>query len=201
MRISYISRFRAPERINGETAYCFTHLMAAVEFIEKMNRDALKISDDSYETFMEAAISEFNHRESSLNSDTASLELSFNEKLDLAEAKAEEFFIKAKEAFKVTGERANQAFSSFKESSIAKKSMEKLNKFIKEFSKEDLEKEPVVDQAEFEEQLARAVSLSLMDEAIIEDEKSVNSEEIEESSTGIEIKTISDSEISAEDKK
>ena len=175
--------------------------MAAVEFIEKMNRDALKISDDSYETFMEAAISEFNHRESSLNSDTASLELSFNEKLDLAEAKAEEFFIKAKEAFKVTGERANQAFSSFKESSIAKKSMEKLNKFIKEFSKEDLEKEPVVDQAEFEEQLARAVSLSLMDEAIIEDEKSVNSEEIEESSTGIEIKTISDSEISAEDKK
>lgn len=138
--------------------------MAAVEFIEKMDRFALKISEESYEQFMEAAISELNQRESNLNSETASLELSFNDKLDLAEAKAEEFFTKAKEALKITGERANQAFSTFKESSIAKKSMEKFNKFIKDFSKEDLEKEAEVNQVDFEEQLARAVSLSLMDE-------------------------------------
>lgn len=138
--------------------------MAAVEFIEKMDRNALKISEESYETFMEASISELNQRESALNSETASLELSFNEKLDLAEAKAEEFFTKAKEALKITGERANKAFSTFKESSIAKKSMQKFNNFIKDFSREDLEKEAQVNQVEFEEQLARAVSLSLADE-------------------------------------
>ena len=147
--------------------------MAAVEFIEKMDKEALKISDGAYETFMEAAISELNQRESELNSETASLELSFNDKLDLAEAKAEELFTKAKEALKTTGERANQAFSTFKESSIAKKSMEKFNKFIKDFSKEDMQKELEVDKHDFEEDLARAVSLSLMDEPITEDDSKV----------------------------
>ena len=126
--------------------------MAAVEFIEKMDKEALKIDEEAYETFMETAIAELNQRESALASETASLELSFNEKLDIAEAKAEEFFIKAKEALKITGERANQAFFSFKESSIAKKSMEKFNKFIKDFSKEGdgLDQEKEEDKAEFE---------------------------------------------------
>lgn len=138
--------------------------MAAVEFIEKMDRTALKISEESYESFMEAAISETNQRE---GSESESLELSFNEKLDLAEAKAEEFFSKAKEALLITSERANQAFSSFKESSIAKKSMEKFSKLMKEFSREDVQKEPV-DQGDFEEQLARAVSLTLIEDPIVE---------------------------------
>ena len=143
--------------------------MAAIEFIEKMDRNALKIQDESYENFMEAAIEEFNQRPI-LNLDSQdSLEISFNEKLDIAEAKAEELFIKAKEAFKVTGERANQAFSSFKESSLAKKSMEKINKFLKDFSKPEedqtvKEQDQEKQKEDFESQLARAVSLSLTDE-------------------------------------
>lgn len=144
--------------------------MAAVEFVEKMDRSALKISEESYETFMEAAISDFNHQS---ENEESSLETSFNEKLDLAEAKAEEFFLKAKEVFKVTGERANQAISSLKESNLARKSMEKLNKFIKDFNVEKNEdeegrkrKEVQVkrEEEDFDTQLARAVSLSLLDE-------------------------------------
>lgn len=162
---SYISRFRAPERITGETAYCFTHLMAAIEFIEKMDRKALKISDESYEIFMEAAIQEFNQKPIPNAESQDSLEFSFNEKLDIAEAKAEELLIKAKEAFKVTGERANQAFSSFKESNLAKKSMEKINKFWKDFSKPETQEDQAEVKEDFEFQLARAVSLSLIDES------------------------------------
>lgn len=142
--------------------------MAAIEFIEKMDRNALKISEESYETYMEAAIEEFNHRPIETES-RDSIEISFNEKLDIAEAKAEELFIKAKEAFKVTGERANQAFSSFKESNLAKKSMEKINNFFKDFSKNEFENKETDEQKkqeEFEVQLARAVSLSLLDEPL-----------------------------------
>lgn len=139
--------------------------MAAIEFIEKMDRKALKISDESYETFMEAAIQEFNQKPIPNAESQDSLEFSFNEKLDIAEAKAEELLIKAKEAFKVTGERANQAFSSFKESNLAKKSMEKINKFWKDFSKPETQEDQAEVKEDFEFQLARAVSLSLIDES------------------------------------
>lgn len=139
--------------------------MAAIEFIEKMDVQALKISPESYETFMEAAISDLNQREREESKE--SLDISFNEKLDIAEAKAEEFFLKAKEAFKITGERANQAFSNFKESNLAKKSMEKFNNFLKDFQKEGDATNKNEKDEDFEEQLARAVSLSLMDEATI----------------------------------
>ncbi len=153
---SYISRFRAPERISGEAAYFFTHLMAAIEFIEKMDRQALKIDEESYEKYMETAISDFNQHEHKLSESPESSEsASFNEKLDLAEAKAEEFFSKAKEAFKVTGERANQAFYSFKESNLAKKSMEKFNNFLKDFKREAEEQT----EDDFDLQLAKAISI------------------------------------------
>lgn len=182
---SYISRFRAPERITGETAYCFTHLMAAIEFIEKMDRNALKISEESYETFMEAAIQEFNQRPIPDSESQDSLETSFNEKLDIAEAKAEELFIKAKEVFKVTGERANQAFSSFKDSNLAKKSMEKINKFWKDIRAQEQDESKAdakeATQEDFESQLARAVSLSLIDDPIgIQIESATEEKTVEE---------------------
>ena len=162
--------------------------MAAIEFIEKMDLKALKISEESYETFMEASIEEFNHHNRNHNHHNHQNqeledenESSFNEKLDMAEAKAEELFIKAKEAFKSTGERANQAFSSFKESNLAKKSMEKFNKFIKDLSKESesttemqedgrnedgRKDDDGKDDESFETQLARAVSLSLLEDSV-----------------------------------
>lgn len=202
---SYISRFRAPERITGETAYCFTNLMAAIEFIEKMDRNALKISDESYENFMEAAIEEFNQRPIPNLESQDSLEISFNEKLDIAEAKAEELFIKAKEAFKVTGERANQAFSSLKESSLAKKSMEKINKFLKDFNKPEAdqsvkEQDQEKEKEDFESQLARAVSLSLMDEPMeLEPESEKNTERSGEYFSGINKIAVKKSEESEDD--
>lgn len=156
--------------------------MAAAEFIEKMDRKALKISEEEYEKFMEAAIEEFNQRPIAADSQD-SLEASFNEKLDLAEAKAEELFTKAKEAFKATGERANQAFSTLKESKLAKKSMEKLNSFMRDFSKGPAvnEIEQQEEQEDFESQLARAVSLSLMNDALVDTEpqKEENDKDVE----------------------
>lgn len=181
---SYVSRFRAPERINGETAYFFTHLMAAAEFIEKMDRSALKIDDEAYERYMSAAVEELNHRQEEVDdfygTQEGSLEASLNEKLDLAEAKAEEIFLKAKEAFKVTGARANQAFSSFKESSLAKKSMEKLNRFISELKAQN------PNMSDKRQDLEESVKMSLTSggqsgiEFIEEDEKSSVEQELKE---------------------
>ena len=163
---------------------------SAAEFIEKMDRSALKIDDESYEKFMSAAVEDLNHRKVDFDfePEEGSLEASINEKLDIAEAKAEEIFLKAKEAFKVTGERANKAFSNFKESSLAKKSMEKFNRFIKEFknSSEDDSKRIEGDKDQFwEDQLSEADKLSLNEgknliELIEDDQEEEKEEEKEE---------------------
>lgn len=180
---SYITRFRAPERISGESAYFFTHLMAAVEFIEKMDRESLTISEEAYENFMEAAVSQLNNHQQPQSDDgdeTDSLTEKIDEKLDFAEAKAEEFFLKAKEAFKATGERANQAFSSFKESKIAKKSVEKLNQFFKEMTEATATSSTTQNEAEtttrqlnndeiFEEEIVRALANSSADQDLMID--------------------------------
>ena len=184
---SYISRFRAPEKISGENAYSFTHLMAAVEFIEKMDRQALKITEESYETFMEASISEINQNTTEDNDEEAESKSQSSFNLDMAEAKAEEFILKAKEVFKVTGERANQAFSSIKESTLAKKSMEKLTNFMKDLNRngegegirESVTEKQRRETEDFDTQLARAVSLSLMDDKIIEESVHADNEKSE----------------------
>jgi muconolactone delta-isomerase len=149
--------------------------MAAVEFIEKMDALSLKIDGEAYEALMQESISEFNqHHESSSTSSSSST--SFNAKMDLAEAKAEEFFLKAKEAFKATGEKANQAISTFKESSLAKKSMERIQAFMKDMGteSESVDEADEVEKAkakerEYEEHLSRAISMSLSKEVAEEE--------------------------------
>ena len=161
--------------------------MAAVEFIEKMDRQALKITEESYETFMEASISEINQNTTEDNDEEAESKSQSSFNLDMAEAKAEEFILKAKEVFKVTGERANQAFSSIKESTLAKKSMEKLTNFMKDLNRngegegirESVTEKQRRETEDFDTQLARAVSLSLMDDKIIEESVHADNEKSE----------------------
>ena len=66
----------------------FPHLIAAVEFIEKMDK-ALKIDEESYETFMEATIAELNSVWISplANENETVTGIWFNEKLDIARRK------------------------------------------------------------------------------------------------------------------
>ena len=161
--------------------------MAAVEFIEKMDRQALKITEESYETFMEASISEINQNTTEDNDEEAESKSQSSFNLDMAEAKAEEFILKAKEVFIVTGERANQAFSSIKESTLAKKSMEKLTNFMKDLNRngegegirESVTEKQRRETEDFDTQLARAVSLSLMDDKIIEESVHADNEKSE----------------------
>lgn len=189
--------------------------MAAVEFIEKMDKESLKIDQEIYKNFIEIATKDLNQRE---GQEMIKDEFSLNEKLDIAEAKAEEFFIKAKEVFKVTGERANQAICSFKESNLARKSMEKFNKFFKDFNESPKRESEIETEMEgnkhklkdddwdFEAQLAKAMSLSLMDEAIhIEDSEEFESktnrkknEDEEEDEKMSETKTKTKTEIKIE---
>lgn len=151
--------------------------MAAVEFIEKMDALSLKIDGEAYEALMQESISEFNqHHESSSTSSSSSTSTStsFNAKMDLAEAKAEEFLLKAKEAFKATGEKANQAISTFKESSLAKKSMERIQAFMKDMGTEsesvdEAEEVEKAKEREYEEHLSRAISMSLSKEVAEEE--------------------------------
>ena len=141
----YISRFRNPNRLRGETAYYFTNMLAAVEFIQKMDKDTLTIDPQEYEQFIIAAKETLDRN----HSDSDSLDLT----IESAEAKAEEFILKAREAFKSTSEKANQAFASFKESNFARN--------IKQFVHEMKTPKEAIDE---EERLVR--SLAAMDNSV-----------------------------------
>jgi hypothetical protein len=57
----YISRFRNAKMMGNETGYLFTNLMAAMTFIEKLDRSALVIEDGAaYDGMMEASVARFN---------------------------------------------------------------------------------------------------------------------------------------------
>ena len=184
---SYVSRFRNSDKIRGEVAYFFTHMMAAVEFIEKMDRENLSVEVEEYDRFMEAAVAQFNAREVA-SGKGGDFDAKMEKRLEEAEAKAEELFLKAKEALKMTGEKAGNAFSRFKESSLAKKSMERIQRLVKdaegavrsvidddeeeqeeeklsEFSGDKAEsvKKRFQEEEEFQTQLAMALSLSAME--------------------------------------
>lgn len=59
--LHYISRFRNARMMGNETGYQFTNLMAAMTFIEKLDRSALVVEDDAaYDAMMEASVARFN---------------------------------------------------------------------------------------------------------------------------------------------
>ncbi len=123
--------------------------MAAVEFIQKMDGDSLSIDPTAYEAFVNEA------REQLLKQDDLYPERSDSPNaLDEAEAKAEELFLKAKAAFQRTGQKASAAFKDLKESDLARKSLDSINRFVKELT---------APKEGNDEELAMAMSMSVME--------------------------------------
>ncbi|KTW28579.1 hypothetical protein T552_01840 [Pneumocystis carinii B80] len=54
--IQYISRFRNPDKLSGESEYYFSSLIAAVAFIENLDKSSLTISNEEFEKNLEHAI-------------------------------------------------------------------------------------------------------------------------------------------------
>ncbi|QSL65519.1 hypothetical protein MERGE_002832 [Pneumocystis wakefieldiae] len=54
--IQYISRFRNPDKLSGESEYYFSSLIAAVTFIENLNKSSLTISNEEFEKNLEHSI-------------------------------------------------------------------------------------------------------------------------------------------------
>lgn len=54
--IQYISRFRDPDKLSGESEYYFSSLIGAVAFIENLDKSLLIISDEEFEKNLEYAI-------------------------------------------------------------------------------------------------------------------------------------------------
>lgn len=122
--------------------------MAAVEFIQRLDADALSIDPSVYCHFIGEAREQLKQLSPPASPDV----------LDEAEAKAEELFLKAKEAFKETGMKATAAFNTFKKSEFTRKSLDKLNKFLK----------PSDDEETDDSQLAKALSMSILEQPLIE---------------------------------
>ncbi|KAK3688315.1 hypothetical protein B0T22DRAFT_511693, partial [Podospora appendiculata] len=61
--VQYILRFRNQDKLGGEAGYylsslaCHSHQMGAIQFIENMDRTTLTITDEEFETSVEAAVS------------------------------------------------------------------------------------------------------------------------------------------------
>lgn len=159
---SYITRFRAPEKITGEVAYFFTHTMAAVEFIQKMDAEALSMESATYDLFVREAHEQLLKQEELLRPDSP-------DPLDEAEAKAEELFMKAKEAFHRTGQKASAALKDLKESDLARRSMDQIGKFVKELT--SLRTLESTTGGGSDEEFAKALSMSIMEQPLVEPEE------------------------------
>ncbi|PGH01559.1 hypothetical protein AJ80_08994 [Polytolypa hystricis UAMH7299] len=55
--VQYILRFRNQEKLNGEAGYYLSSLSGAISFIETLDRTSLTVSDDEFESNVEAAVS------------------------------------------------------------------------------------------------------------------------------------------------
>jgi len=55
--VQYILRFRNQEKLGGEAGYYLSSLMGAIQFIENMDRTTLTITDEEFESNVEAAVS------------------------------------------------------------------------------------------------------------------------------------------------
>jgi len=55
--VQYILRFRNQDKLAGEAGYYLSSLLGAVQFIENLDRTSLTISDEDFETNVEAAVS------------------------------------------------------------------------------------------------------------------------------------------------
>ena len=124
----------------------------------------MSIEPASYELFVNEA------RENLLKQQSASLSHSRSsspDPFDEAEAKAEELFLKAKAAFQRTGQKASAALKDLKESDLAKRSLDQINRFVKELTTPKAETEAANGDEE-DDELARAVQMSVvMDEPLI----------------------------------
>lgn len=58
--LQYISRYRDPRALFSDKAYHFTSLLAATTFIERMDQKCLVISEDDYNVNMETAVMKLN---------------------------------------------------------------------------------------------------------------------------------------------
>ncbi|KAJ5762347.1 uncharacterized protein N7511_005729 [Penicillium nucicola] len=55
--IQYILRFRNQDKLGGEAGYYLSSLSGAIQFIETLDRTSLTVSDEEFETKVEAAVS------------------------------------------------------------------------------------------------------------------------------------------------
>ncbi|KAK0715131.1 hypothetical protein B0H67DRAFT_489310 [Lasiosphaeris hirsuta] len=55
--VQYILRFRNQDKLGGEAGYYLSSLMGAIQFIENMDRTTLTITDEEFESNVEAAVS------------------------------------------------------------------------------------------------------------------------------------------------
>ncbi|KAG4302487.1 hypothetical protein PCANB_001297 [Pneumocystis canis] len=60
--IQYISRFRNPEKLSGESEYYFSSFIGAITFIENLDKSSLTISDEEFERNLECAIFKINEQ-------------------------------------------------------------------------------------------------------------------------------------------
>ncbi len=129
--------------------------MAAVEFIQKMDVDSISITPAIYENFINEARDQLLKQEEFTRSPSP-------DPLDEAEAKAEEIFLKAKAAFQKTGQKASAAFKDLKESDLARRSLDSINRFVKDLT---------ATRPNADEDLAKALSASVVEQPMIEFEE------------------------------
>ncbi|CUS14862.1 unnamed protein product [Tuber aestivum] len=70
--VQYILRFRNPDKLNGEAGYYLSSLMGAIQFIEGLDRSSLTITDEEFESNVEAAVAQIAERPSPTTSAGAS---------------------------------------------------------------------------------------------------------------------------------
>ncbi|KAG6002784.1 hypothetical protein E4U21_002774 [Claviceps maximensis] len=80
--VQYILRFRNQEKLGGEAGYYLSSLMGAIHFIENMDRSSLTISDDEFESNVEAAVSAIAEKHQATS--PTSLQTTFDEKASFA---------------------------------------------------------------------------------------------------------------------
>ena len=81
--VQYILRFRNQDKLGGEAGYYLSSLSGAIQFIEGLDRTTLTVSDEDFESNVEAAVSQIAARNRELEASTP--RTSFTEKSSVAE--------------------------------------------------------------------------------------------------------------------
>lgn len=146
--LHYISRFRNQKFLANETGYKFTHLMASLAFIQKMDKQALVVTEAEYNEQMEVSVARFNEESKARRLEE---ERKHHEEMARREAEMiasdhakEEQFRKQRQGIQGSSstelktflidleENGKQMMDKLKRSSFAKKSKSFLDDFVSE---------------------------------------------------------------------